>query len=233
LSENDYPLFEIPRCLALDDIDGIDGVEFESGVDADFIDICEKEEEFLKNQFSATENRFSSFHRSQMMLSQFIGFYENELKLRSNAIYPDQEILQIIECNGIIGRHEESLGRDGNNLIIGQNLNDGQISKTNSKSPLGKNATLMDLSGQGQNFGGLGYKGAQSKDKDPMVISIGGGQMASDANLGERTDSVEEVDPREKFFTAKSNSKRFDQSVRVFLVNNLGGEEKIRPGFGR
>jgi hypothetical protein len=92
LSDNDYPLFDIPRCLAVDDIDGIDGVEFESGVDADFIDICEKEEELLKNQYSATENRFSSFHSSQMMLSQFIGGYEYELKLRANAIYPDQEI---------------------------------------------------------------------------------------------------------------------------------------------
>jgi hypothetical protein len=187
----------------------------------------------LKNQFLATENRFSSFHSSQMMLSQFIGFYENELKLRSDAIYPDQEILQIIDCNMVIGRHEESLERDGKNLIIGQNFNDGQISKTNSKSPVGKNATLMDPSGQGQNFGGLGYKCAQSEDRDPMVISMGGRKMASDANFGERTDSVEEVDPREKFFTAKSNSKRFDQSVRVFLANNLGGEEKIRPGFGR
>jgi hypothetical protein len=151
-----------------------------------------------------------------MMLSQFIGFYENELKLRSDAIYPDQEILQIIECNIVIGRHEESLERDGKNLTIGQNFTHGPISKTNSKSPIGKNATLMDLSGQGQNFGGLGYKGAQSEDQEPMVISLGGGQMASDANLGERTDSVEEVDPRDKFFTAKSNSKRFDQSVRVF-----------------
>lgn len=126
LTELDYILLQLPKKLHSKDYMMIDGEDFDPQVDDDFIQICDREtddtigmlqEDLRQNDepemhLGQGSKNSGSFCNSMMMFNQFSGQNQNELLLKSAAIYPDVFCKQFINMNKILKSEEEKRIRD-------------------------------------------------------------------------------------------------------------------------